>query len=95
MSAFKLFTVANYQGSWWYLITLLYFPTSVAPQFLLKLISFIYVLQVHDLNSCKSSKPLNPQKWFTCNFSLQYPYTIQQTGYENTQTNQEEVVILI
>ena len=28
-------------------------------------------------------------------FSLQYPYIIQQTGYENTQTYQVEVVVLI
>ena len=30
-----------------------------------------------------------------CNFSLQYPYIIQQTGNENTQTVKVEVVILI
>ena len=35
------------------------------------------------------------QKWFTCNFSLQYPYIIQQAGNENIQTNQVEVFILI
>ena len=29
------------------------------------------------------------------NFSLQYPCTIQQTGYENTQVYQVEVIILI
>ena len=37
----------------------------------------------------------NSQKWFTSNFSLQYPCTIQQTGIENTQMYQVEVVILI
>ena len=31
-------------------------------------------------------QPFNHQKWLTCNFSLLYPYTIQQTGKENTQT---------
>ena len=34
-------------------------------------------------------------KWLTCNFSLQQPYIIQQTGDENTQTYQVEVAILI
>ena len=29
------------------------------------------------------------------NFSLQYPYIIQQTGNENTQTHLVEVVVLI
>ena len=38
---------------------------------------------------------LNSQKWLTCNFSLWYPYITQQTGNENTQTHQVEVVILI
>ena len=33
--------------------------------------------------------------WFTSNFSLQYPLIIQQTGNENTQMYQVEVVILI
>ena len=32
--------------------------------------------------------------WFTCNFSLKYPYIIQQTGNKNTQTNQAEDFIL-
>ena len=31
-------------------------------------------------------KPFNSQKWSTCRFSLEYPYIIQQTGSENTQT---------
>ena len=31
----------------------------------------------------------------TCNFSLEYPYFIQQTVNENTQTYQVEVLILI
>ena len=34
-------------------------------------------------------------EWFTSNFSLQYPYTIQQTSNENTQTYQLEVVIVM
>ena len=38
--------------------------------------------------------PLTP-KWLTWNFSLKYPYTMWQTGNENTQTNQAEDVILI
>ena len=33
--------------------------------------------------------------WLTNNFSLQYPCTIQQTGNENIQMYQVEVVILI
>ena len=39
--------------------------------------------------------PFDSQKWFTCNFSLQYSSTIQQTGIESTQMYQVEVVILI
>ena len=41
--------------------------------------------------------PLNSnfQEWLTWNFSLDYPYIIQQTGNENIQTYQVEVVILI
>ena len=35
------------------------------------------------------------QRWLTHNFSLQYPYTIQQTGDENTQTYHLEVDVLI
>ena len=31
----------------------------------------------------------------TCNFSLEYPYLIQQIVNENTQTYQVEVLILI
>ena len=34
-------------------------------------------------------------KCSTYNFSLQYPYTIQQTGNEIAQTYQLEVVIMI
>ena len=30
----------------------------------------------------------------TCNFSLQYPYIIQQIGNENAQTNQVEVILI-
>ena len=33
--------------------------------------------------------------WLTWNFSLQYPYIIQQTGDENIQTYQVEAAILI
>ena len=33
--------------------------------------------------------------WFPCNFSLQYPYTNQQTGNEITKTYQLEVIIMI
>ena len=48
----------------------------------------------HKINlACKS------QKWWLgnvlLNFSLKYVYIILQTRYENTQTYQEEVVILI
>ena len=39
--------------------------------------------------------PFNPQKWSKINFSLQYPCTIHQTGYENTQIYLVEVIILI
>ena len=35
------------------------------------------------------------QRWLTRNFSLQYPYTIQQTCDEKTQTYHLEVDILI
>ena len=35
------------------------------------------------------------QKWRTCNFSLQYPFIIQQTGDETTQIYQVEVVTYI
>ena len=34
-------------------------------------------------------------KWSTSNLSLQYPFTIQQTGNESTHMYQVEVVILI
>ena len=39
--------------------------------------------------------PFNSQRWLISNFSLQYPYIIQETGNENTQTYQVEVVVLI
>ena len=45
-------------------------------------------------------KPHTPKKlcfgftWFKCNFSLQYPYTIQQTSNKITQTYHLEVVIM-
>ena len=39
--------------------------------------------------------PFNSQKWLKSNFSLQYPYIIQETGNENAQTYQVEVVVLI
>ena len=37
----------------------------------------------------------NSQKWLTCNLSLYYPYIIQNTGNENTDSHQVEIVILI
>ena len=37
----------------------------------------------------------NSQKRLTCNFSLKYPYIIQQTGTMNIQTNEREVFVLI
>lgn len=45
--------------------------------------------------SKRTYKALNSQKWSTCNFSLLYPYHIQQMGNKNTQTYQVELVILI
>ena len=39
--------------------------------------------------------PLICKKWLTCNFSILRPYSIKQAVNENTQTYQEEVVILI
>ena len=39
--------------------------------------------------------PFNSQRWLISNFSQQYPYIIQETGNENTQTYQVEVVVLI
>ena len=38
---------------------------------------------------------LYSHRWLKSNFSLKYPYIIQQTGDENTQTYQVEVVLLI
>ena len=35
------------------------------------------------------------QKWLTCNLLLKYPYIVQQTADENTQTNQVEFFILM
>lgn len=43
----------------------------------------------------KVFKPFNCQKWCTLNFSLQYQYIMLQTGNENNQTYQLEVVIFI
>ena len=42
-------------------------------------------------------KSFNSQKWFTCNFSQQYPYIIQQTCNEitSTQSYPLEIVIMI
>ena len=37
----------------------------------------------------------NSHEWLTFNFSLSHPYNFQQTGNENSQTYQVEVVILI
>ena len=39
--------------------------------------------------------PFNSQKWQTRNFSLNYPYIIQQTGDEKIQTYRVEFVISI
>ena len=50
---------------------------------------------------CNTKEPFetvslfNSQKWSTWNFSPLYPYIILQTGNENIQTNQVDVVILI
>ena len=33
--------------------------------------------------------------WLACKFSLKYLYIVQQTGNDNTQSYQVEVVILI
>ena len=44
---------------------------------------------------CHLFQPFNSQKWLTCSFSLEYPYIIQQTGSENTQTYQVQDIILI
>ena len=41
------------------------------------------------------SSPFNSLKWLTCDVSLKYPYFIQQTDYENTQTYLAQEVILI
>ena len=85
MSAFKLFTVANYQGSWWYLITLLYFPTNVAPQFLLKLISFIYMFYKYmTWTVVKALNPLTPRS----DLHVTSPYNI------HTLSNKEVMRIL-
>ena len=40
------------------------------------------------------SKPFYFLKYLTYNLSLPYPYIIQQTDYENTQTYQVEVLSL-
>lgn len=40
-------------------------------------------------------KPFNSWVRSTCNFSPKHSFLIQQTGDENMQTNQAEVVILI
>ena len=40
-------------------------------------------------------KPFNSWLRSTCNFSPKHPFLIQQTGDENMQTNQAEVVFLI
>ena len=39
----------------------------------------------------ESPKPFNSMTWLTYNFSLQYPYIIQQTGSENAQTYQVKI----
>ena len=40
-------------------------------------------------------KPSKSQTWLICNFSLYHLFIIQQTGNENTQTYQIEVVLLM
>ena len=47
------------------------------------------------VSSHLSSFNFNSKKWLTCNFSLWYLYVIQDTGDENTQRYQLEVVNLI
>ena len=47
------------------------------------------------LSFCLYINPFNSLKKLTINFSLQHPFTIQQTGKENTQMYQVEVVFLI
>ena len=37
---------------------------------------------------------LHFQAWLTCNFSLEYPFIIQQTGNEKTQSYQVQVANL-
>ena len=44
---------------------------------------------------CNWYYPFKSQKLLTYNLSLKYLYIIQQTGHEDTQTYQGEVVILI
>ena len=41
------------------------------------------------------SQSLAPLEVIKCNFSLKYPYIIQQTGNENIQTYKVEFVALI
>ena len=45
--------------------------------------------------SSRNSWTLYLPNWLICKFSLKYPYFIHQTGDDNTQTYQVEVVILI
>ena len=40
-------------------------------------------------------QPFNSKRWPILNFSLWYQYVFLQTVYENTETYQEEVFILI
>ena len=47
------------------------------------------------VSSHLNSFNLNSKKWLICNFSLRYLYIIHDTGDENTQRYQVEVVNLI
>ena len=55
----------------------------------------VHVFTVVDWNGDEAMDSKAMNLGFTCNFSLQYPYTIQQTGDEITQTYQLNVVIKI
>ena len=44
---------------------------------------FFKLVLIYPVN-CVS--PFNIHKWVKYNFSLQHPYTVQQTGNKNTQT---------
>ena len=56
------------------------------------ILSFQEIYQSHDAPYVLN---LNSSMWSTSNFSQQYPYIVLQTGNENTQTDQVEIVVLI